>query len=264
MINIALRAARIAGENIIRSTDRIELIKSSNNDIYELIDELCKKTESSIAYSIQKAYPEHQVEGKYAGIQLGKIEKPDYIWKINSIDNLDNFSAGIPLFALSIACFKKGKPEHALVLNPVTGEEFTTSRGHGSQLNGKRLRVKQHKQIKNALLGVKLPENAGTEQAQKYFDILNKILRAEGKYFDSKSTAISMAYTAAGRLDGFYQSKSTSWERDAGILLIQEAGGLISDLNGGNQFNDQGGLVAGNPKILKALIKLTLDSSTAG
>jgi len=139
MINIALRAARKVGENIMRASDdldRIEVVEKSVNDFVSEVD---INAEQEIIYHLQKAYPDHAILGEESG-HIGN-QDAEYKWIIDPLDGTTNFVRGIPHYAVSIACMHRGKLEHAVVLDPVRREEFTASRGRGTQLNGRRIRV---------------------------------------------------------------------------------------------------------------------------
>lgn len=256
MVNIALRAARTAGELVVRASERLDLVKSEQSDVTKLISETCKKAELSIVSSIQKAYPNHKIIGEYTGEHAPLSEGPEFCWTINPIDSLSNFSNGLPVYAISMAGQHNGRTEHALILNPITGEEFTASRGNGAQLNGKRLRVSNHKAIELSLIGTGFFNRpSDKDHLQDFLNIFGHITQMGGTIYNGGSPALNLAYTAAGRIDGFYQMGLNPWEMEAGLLLVQEAGGLVGDLNGGNEHRKNGNLIAGNPKMFKALLQ---------
>ena len=256
MVNIALRAARAAGEQIVRAVERLDLVKSEQSDVAKLLSDTCQKAELTIVHSIQKAYPNHKIVGEYTGEHAPISEGPEFCWTINPIDSISNFSNGLPVFAISMAGQQNNRTEHALILNPITGEEFTASRGNGAQLNGKRLRVSNHKTIENSLIGTGF-FNRPSDKAhlEAYLNIFRDMTLVGGTIYNGGSPALNLAYTAAGRIDGFYQIGLNPWEMEAGILLVQEAGGLVGDFMGGNEFRQSGSLIAGNPKMFKAIIK---------
>lgn len=256
MVNIALRAARTAGEQIVRAVERLDLIKTEQADVAKLLSDTCNKAELTIVHTIQKSYPNHKVVGEYTGEHAPISEGPEFCWYINPIDSISNFSNGLPVFAISMAGEQKNRVEHALVLNPVTGEEFTASRGHGAQLNGKRLRVSNHKIIEGSLIGTGFfNRNSDQPHLESYLNIFRDFTTVGGTIYNGGSPALNLAYTAAGRIDGFYQIGLNRWEMEAGILLVQEAGGLVGDFAGGNDFRNNGHLIAGNAKMFKAVLK---------
>jgi len=256
MVNIALRAARTAGEQIVRAVERLDLVKSDQAEVAKLLSETCQKAELSIVHTIQKAYPNHKVIGEYTGEHAAISEGSEFCWTINPVDSISNFSNGLPVFAISMAGQQNKRIEHSLILNPITGEEFTASRGYGAQLNGKRLRVSNHKTVNESLIGTGFFNRASDKgHLEAYLNIFRDITTTGGTIYNGGSPALNLAYTAAGRIDGFYQMGLNLWEMEAGILLVQEAGGLVGDFSGGNNFRTKGHLIAGNPKMFKALLK---------
>ncbi|MDO6564857.1 inositol monophosphatase family protein [Amphritea sp. 1_MG-2023] len=257
MVNIALRGARAAGEQITRSIERLDLIKSEQSSVIEYIEDTCKQAERTIVNTIHKAYPDHQVNCEYTGTHKPEDKVCDVIWSVNPIDSISNFSNALPVFAMSIACHQRGKLEHAIILNPITGEEFTASRGRGAQLNGKRLRVSNRKLLDNALIGSGFfARSSDKAHLDSFQQIFKSISLESGRIHSGGSPALNLAYTAAGRLDGFFQIGLKQSEMEAGTLMIQEAGGLLSDFTGNNNYMSSGNLVVGNPKMLKALLQV--------
>ncbi|WP_409523394.1 inositol monophosphatase family protein [Nitrincola sp. MINF-07-Sa-05] len=257
MVNIALRAARLAGEQLSRAVERLDLIKPEQSSVAEFINDTCIQVERTIVHNIHKAYPHHTLNGEYTGRHEGTGEGPSTCeWQISPVDSLTNFSNALPMFALSLTGRVNGKLEHTVVINPITAEEFTASRGSGAQLNGRRLRVSNQKAVQGTLIGTGFfGRNSDREQFEQHQAMVREIISAGGNTFISGSPVLNLAYTAAGRLDGFFQLGLTSAEQDAGILLIQEAGGLVGDFNGGSSHQKSGNLVAGSPKMFKALLK---------
>ncbi len=153
MLNIALRAARSAGELIFRSIERLDVISVNEKDAKDYVTEVDRAAEQTIVAALRKAYPTHAIMGEEGGFIEGSGEGADYLWVIDPLDGTTNFIHGVPHFAVSIACKYKGRLEHAVVLDPVRQEEFTASRGR----NGRRLRVSGRKSLEGALLGTGFP-----------------------------------------------------------------------------------------------------------
>ncbi len=254
MVNIALRGARIAGEQIARAVERLDLIKSEQSSVSDFFEETCKQAEKAIASTIQKAYPDHEVNGEFTG-QHAAESTPAITWQVNPIDSTSNFANGVPVFALSVAGYQRGRLEHAIVLNPMNGEEFTASRGRGAQCNGKRLRVSNLKTLQGALIASNYFGRNQKQHLESFQRVFSNITLEDGSIYNAGSPVLNMAYTAAGRFDGFFQFGMKGADMAAGTLLIQESGGLLSDFNGGNSHAQNGNLIVGNPKMLKALLK---------
>jgi myo-inositol-1(or 4)-monophosphatase len=155
MINIALRAARKAGENVVRASDDLDRIDVVAKGVNDFVSEVDINAEREIIYHLQKAYPDHAILGEETG--LTGSEDAQYQWIIDPLDGTTNYARGIPHYAISIACMHRGKLEHAVIVDPVRREEFTASRGRGAQLNGRRLRVSKRNSLEGALLGTGIP-----------------------------------------------------------------------------------------------------------
>ncbi|MCV6588387.1 MAG: inositol monophosphatase [Marinobacterium sp.] len=258
MLNIALRAARIAGEQVARAVERLDLIKSEQSDVADFVRDTAKRAELTVVHTIQKAYPHHRVVGVYTGehAPTGTGEGDEVSWNINPIDNAANFARGLPEFALCIAGYQRGKLVHSVVLNPMSAEEFTASRGHGAQLNGKRLRVGHNRTIDGSNIGSGF-FNRGSDKGHlnTWLEMFRSINMAGGSICNAGSAALNLAYLAAGRTDAFFQIGLSEAEIEASLLLVQEAGGLIADFNGGNSYREYGNVIAANPKMLKSMLQ---------
>ncbi|MBT4520726.1 MAG: inositol monophosphatase [Halieaceae bacterium] len=256
MINIALRAARKAGENIMRATDDLDRIEVKAKGINNFVTEVDIAAETEIIYHLQKAYPDHAILGEETG-QTGD-DDADYRWIIDPLDGTTNFIRGIPHFAISIACQYRGRLEHAIVLDPVRREEFTASRGRGAHLNGRRIRVSPLEYLEGALLGTGIPFKDHCDDKLPEYARTIEILAAQCAGIRRAGAAsLDLAYVAAGRLDAFWEIGLAPWDIAAGALLIREAGGLIADIDGSNGYLDSGNIVAGNPKCFKAVLQAT-------
>ncbi|MFC3609104.1 type III secretion system regulator SuhB [Stutzerimonas tarimensis] len=255
MLNIALRAARTAGELIIRSVERLDVISISEKEAKDYVTEIDRAAEQSIINALRKAYPNHGVMGEETGLQPGSGDGADYLWIIDPLDGTTNFVRGVPHYAVSIACKYRGRLEHAVVLDPVRQEEFTASRGRGAALNGKRMRVSARKSLDGALLGTGFPFRDGQlDNLDSYLEMFRSLVGPTAGIRRAGAASLDLAYVAAGRYDAFWEFGLSEWDMAAGALLIQEAGGLVSDFSGGHQFLDKGHIVAGNTKCFKAVL----------
>lgn len=257
MLNIALRAARLAGEQIARASERLDLIKSEQANIGDFLKETASKAEETIVYTIQKAYPNHTIEGLFTGKHNAQGETIEVEWKVNAIDSISNFQNGIPAYAICMTATQNGRIEHALILNPITSEEFTASRGNGAQLNGKRIRVGSSRTMEQCIIATSYLNTPNDKsQYESYKKLVGAMQAANATLHNNGSPALNMAYTAAARYDGFIQLNLDRDIMEAGSLLIQEAGGLMGDPQGGNTYKNNGDTVAANPKLFKNFIQL--------
>jgi myo-inositol-1(or 4)-monophosphatase len=250
MLNIAIRAARAAGDSIVREMDRVSDISVDIKGKNDFVTEVDKKAEYIIIETIRNAYPDHA----YMAEESGQSGESEYLWIIDPLDGTTNFLHGFPHFAVSIALQVKGRLDQAVIYDPVKQELFTASKGKGAQLNNKKIRVSSHKTIEGALLGTGFPfkEEHDIDRFMKnfksFFPMAAGIRRAG-------TASLDLAYVACGRLDGFWEYDLKPWDIAAGVLIIQEAGGLVSDMQGDNKHMETGNIVTGNPKIFKDIIK---------
>ncbi|TLX55888.1 inositol monophosphatase [Stutzerimonas nosocomialis] len=255
MLNIALRAARGAGELILRSIERLDVISVNEKEAKDYVTEIDRAAEQSIVNALRKAYPNHGILGEESGLSEGSGEGTDYLWIIDPLDGTTNFVRGVPHFAVSIACKYRGRLEHAVVLDPIRQEEFTASRGRGAALNGRRLRVSSRKSLEGALLGTGFPFRDGQmDNLDSYLNMFRSLVGQTAGLRRAGAASLDLAYVAAGRYDAFWEFGLSEWDMAAGALLIQEAGGLVSDFNGGHDFLEKGQIVAGNTKCFKAVL----------
>ena len=207
-----------------------------------------KDIENYIRSKIISNYPTHNIIGE----EFENIKgEEDITWYIDPIDGTTNFSRQIPHFCVSMACLHRGKLLHGVIINPITGEEFVATRGKGAQLNGKKIRVSSEERLEGALVA-----SAGSysdASFQGHAQIVQALVNAGANYREPGSAALELAAVAAGRLDGVWMHGLNLWDIAAGCLLIQEAGGLIGDFEGGLDHLASGNLVAANPKMFKTL-----------
>lgn len=256
MTNIALRAARKAGENVVRASDDLDRIDVVAKGVNDFVSEVDINAEQEIIYHLQKAYPDHAILGEETGL-TGNADA-DYQWIIDPLDGTTNFARGIPHYAISIACLHKGKLEHAVIVDPVRREEFTASRGRGAQLNGRRMRVSKRTSLDGALLGTGIPfKGHCDEHLEAYAKSIEVLAGQCAGIRRGGAAALDLAYVAAGRLDGFWEIGLEKWDIAAGALLVKEAGGLVADIDASDNYLESGNIVCGNPKCFKAVLQAT-------
>lgn len=251
LLNVAISAARSAGNIILRFCDRLDTVKTFEKKANDFVTEVDRLAEREIIQYIRHLYPHHGILAEESGHDKGN----DYLWIIDPIDGTTNFIHGFPHFSVSIALQYKGRLEHGVVYDPLKQELFYASRGAGAYLNERRIRVTQQKELKGALIGTGFPFR-NQELLDPYLKLFKQISLEVCGIRRAGSAALDLAYIAAGRLDGFWEFKLSPWDMAAGAVLIREAGGLLSDLAGGENFLESGDILAGTPKVLKNLLKL--------
>ena len=250
MLTIAVRAARSAGNLIIRNLDRVGSLSVQTKERNDFVTEVDQQAEREIIGILHKAYPGHGFLAEESGAQSGD----EYEWIIDPLDGTTNFLHGFPQFAVSIALRHRGRLEQAVVYNPLSQELFTASRGSGAFLNERRMRVSSRKSLEGALLGTGFPFKS-QQHLDAYLAMFRALFPQTAGIRRPGSAALDLAYVAAGRLDGFWEIGLNIWDMAAGVLLIQEAGGISADFLGGHDFLSSGNLVSGNPKVLAAILK---------
>lgn len=250
MLNIAVRAARNAGNIITRAIDRLDQITVTVKATNDFVSDIDRQAEQEIINTLRKAYPNHGILAE----ETGSHDGDDFVWIIDPLDGTTNFLHGFPQYAVSIGLKHKGRLEQAVVYDPLRQELFTASRGAGAQLNDRRIRVSKQNDLDGALLGTGFPFKA-QHHLDVYLETFKALFPMTAGIRRAGSAALDLAYVAAGRLDGFWEIGLNPWDMAAGVLLIQEAGGLVSDFSGGNEFLDTGNVVAANPKVFKAMLQ---------
>lgn len=244
LLNIAVNAARQAGDIILRHSDQLERLQISEKSKNDFFTEVDIKAEQIIIQTIQKAYPDHGIIAEECGIQR---EDAECVWIIDPLDGTSNYLRQFPFYAVSIGIRIKNRIEHAVVYDPIRHECFSASRGRGARLNDRRIRVSKQTQLNSSMLGVCLQHNTHASKVQA---LINQCASARR----TGSVALELAYVASGRLDGFFGFQLKPWDIAAGTLLIQEAGGLISDDLGNENYLTRGNVFAATPKVFKSMI----------
>lgn len=251
MLNTAVKAARRAGNIIMRHIDQLERLAIETKGRNDFVSEVDRQAETKIIQTIKGAYPDHAVLAEESGRQPGN----DYLWIIDPLDGTTNYLHGYPQFAVSIALQHRGRLEQAVVLDPLRNELFTASRGRGAQLNDRRMRVSQVANLKFALLGTGFPFRTH-RHLETWINTFRVLLTHSSGVRRAGSAALDLAAVASGRLDGFWEIGLSAWDMAAGALLIEEAGGLIGDFSGSQAFLETGNVVAGNPQVYDKMLAL--------
>lgn len=258
IINIATKAARNAGNIIVRHADRIDTLSISSKRNNDFVSEIDRKAEQEIISVLQKAYPDYGVLAEESGASGNPDE---FQWVIDPLDRTTNYLHGFPQYAISIALKHRGILEHGVIYDPLRQELFTASRGAGAYLNDRRLRARAHKNLKGALLGTGFPFR-DHQNLDSYLESFKALFALCADIRRAGSAALDLAWVAAGRLDGFWEMGLSEWDFAAGVLLIREAGGVVTDFNGDDDFMTSGNLVAANIKIHQLMLRTLQNQQT--
>ena len=250
LLNIAVRAARRAGEIITRGMNHVHRLDVRSKGQNDFVTEIDLAAERDIVETIRKHYPDHAILAEEGG-QSGDNE---FVWIIDPLDGTTNFLHGYPQFAVSIGVQRRGRMEHGVVYDPLRQELFTTSRGEGAQLDGKKIRVSNRIGLEGALIGTGFPYRTNLHWIDNYMAMMKTVIQQTAGIRRPGSAALDLAYVAAGRLDGFWEFGLSPWDTAAGTLLITEAGGLVGTL-AGSEYKQGGHIVAGTPKVYAPLLE---------
>lgn len=249
LLNIAVKAARKAGEVIIRSLNRLESLQVTAKGRNDYVSEVDRAAEREIMAMISHLYPAHA----FLAEESGSTGDSETVWIIDPLDGTTNFLHGFPTFAVSIACQIKGRLEHGVIYDPMRGELFTCSRGQGAHLDNRRIRVSKQRTLEGALISTGFPFKENLRYADPYLAMLKTIMSQAAGIRRPGSAALDLAYIAAGRCDGFWELGLSPWDTAAGTLLIQEAGGRVGTLTG-EEYKQGGNLVAATPRVYTAML----------
>ncbi len=249
LLNIAVRAARRAGDIIIRAIPRLESLEVETKGRNDFVTEVDKAAEADIIGTIRRLHPDHA----FLAEESGASGDSDVVWIIDPLDGTTNFMHGFPTFAVSIACQIRGRLEHAVVFDPMRQEIFTASRGDGAQVEGRKMRVSKQITLEGALIATGFPYRADAPFLDEYLAMLKAVMLKAAGLRRPGAAALDLAYVAAGRVDGFWEIGLKPWDTAAGTLLITEAGGRIGTLTG-EDYTQGGHVIAGTPKVFAALV----------
>jgi myo-inositol-1(or 4)-monophosphatase len=254
MLNIAVRAARSAGNIITRYSNQIDSLKVSTKRRNDFVSDVDRAAEEDIIRSLRRTYPDHGILAEESGNHSSPSGNDEFLWIIDPLDGTTNYLHGVPQYAVSIALQHKGRLELGVVYNPANQELYTAHRGGGAELNNRRIRVSKRRSLEGALLGTGFPYRSD-QNVDAYLQLLSGFMRETAGLRRQGAASLDLAYVAAGRFDGFFELGLQPWDIAAGSLLIREAGGLVGDLEGGENWLDSGNVVAAGPKVYHSMLQ---------
>ena len=253
MLNVAIKAARAAGAIINRASLDIESVRVSQKQVNDYVTEVDQQAEHAIIDILHTAYPQHGFFAEETGQAHGNADS-DFVWYIDPLDGTTNFIHGFPVYCVSIALAVRGKMEQAVIYDPSRNDLFTATRGRGAFLNDRRIRVSKRIRMADCLVTTGFPFRPGQDYGQ-FMQMFTDMMKKTSGVRRPGAAALDLAYVAAGRFDGFWERGLSPWDIAAGILLIREAGGFVSDMKGGQAMLEDGSIIAGNEPIHRALLK---------
>ena len=201
LLNIAVRAARRAGDIIVRAIPRLEAVEIHSKGRNDYVTEVDRAAEADIIETIRRLHPDHA----FLAEESGALGESDVVWIIDPLDGTTNFMHGFPTFAVSIACQIRGRLEHAVVFDPMRQELFTASRGEGAQVEGRKMRVSKQATLEGALIATGFPYRADSPWLDEYLAMLKAVMTKAAGLRRPGAAALDLAYVAAGRVDGFWE-----------------------------------------------------------
>ena len=253
-LNIAIKAARRAGQIINRASLDIEKLKIEVKRQSDFVTEVDRAAEAAILDVLREAYPSHGILAEESGL-AGTNPESEYQWIIDPLDGTTNFIHGLPQYAISIGLAHKGVMTQGVVYDPNRNELFTATRGGGAFLNDKRIRVSKRIKLDEALIGTGFPYRM-FDHIEAYLAIFRDLAQKTAGMRRPGAAALDLAWVACGRMDGFWELGLSPWDMAAGTLLITEAGGLVGDLSGEANYMKTGNIVGGNPKVFVQLLQI--------
>ena len=253
LMNVMTAAAIKAAKGLKRDFGEVALLQVSRKGPADFVSAADQKSEKIIFEELSRARPGYSFKMEESGVVEGKDKT--HIWHIDPLDGTTNFLHGIPHFAISIGLERDGQIVAGLIYNPVTDEMFMAEKGQGAYLNNQRLRVAQRTDIREAVVVCGIP-HLGRGDHQLFLAEMAYVMAHTAGIRRYGAAALDLAYVAAGRFDIYWERGLSSWDIAAGSILVREAGGYISDINGRDTYMGTGNVLAGNETMQKELIGL--------
>ncbi len=229
MLSVAIEAARTAGKFLKQHVGKIREVQLKNGESKNLVTEIDKRSEEQVIAILKRHYPNHEILAEESGMQQGRSS--NYRWVIDPLDGTTNFTHGFPVYCVSIGLEMNNEIVLGVIYDPNFDELFTAEKGKGAFLNGKQIRVSRVASLQQSLLVTGFPYNIA-ENPNKSIERFVNFLMAAQAVRRMGSAAIDLAYVAAGRYEGFWEVALNPWDMAAGILLVTEAGGTVTDFSG--------------------------------
>jgi len=268
-VNIMVKAARAGGNVLLRHMHRLDALNIVEKARMDYASEVDEKAEEAIVKELRRAYPEYAVLGEEGGAQPGARGGSRYTWVIDPLDGTSNYLHGFPHWCVSIALCEGAEPLHAVIFDPLRNELFTATRGSGAQLNERRIRVSERRDLGGAMIATGFAPRERA-RADVQLDCIKALLGEAEDVRRAGSAALDLAYVACGRVDAYFEAGVKPWDIAAGVLLVREAGGKVCDFNGtaigplhvaGAANGSQ--IIAGGLRVVNPLQKTIVDSGYA-
>ena len=252
-INVMVKACRKASKVLIRDFGEVEKLQVSIKGPGDFVTASDKKVEKILIEELQKARPNYSILSE----EIGQIDNDESIrWIIDPIDGTANFLHGIPHFAISVGLEQDKEIICGIVYDPIKDEMFVAEKGNGAYLNNYRMRVSSRSKLKDCIIFTGGPKREAKNRElalKEYYNFSSEVMLPIRKL---GSAALDMAYVAAGRCDGFWQRNLNYWDIAAGIILVKESGGFVTDFSGKNEYIQNKTILVTNSKVNNEMIEV--------
>lgn len=252
IMNVMVQAAMKAGRSLARDYGEVQNLQVSLKGPADYVSQADQRAEDIIYSELTRARPDYGLLMEESGEIAGDDSQHRFI--VDPLDGTTNFLHGIPFFAVSIALERQGQIVAGVIFNPAMDELFTAERGGGVFLNDRRMRIAGRRKLEDCVIGTGIP-HLGRGKHGHYLVELRNIMAEVAGVRRLGAAALDLAYVAAGRLDGFFEDGLQAWDMAAGILMVREAGGFVSDKDGGPDIFEKKNIVCGNEHVHAALLK---------
>lgn len=259
-LTVMISAARKAARALVRDFGEVEQLQVSLKGPSDFVTNADMKAEKTLIHELLHARPDYGVIAEESGVTHGADTR--HYWIIDPLDGTLNFMHGIPHFAISIGLVRAGEVVAGLVYNPVSDDMYVAEKGQGAFHNSRRMRVSGRRDMHEAMLATGIPYHARPGH-DRFLQEMAALMPAVAGIRRLGSAALDLAFVAAGKFDGFWESDLKPWDIAAGILLVREAGGFVTEINGGDKMLESGNVLAANAHLHAAIATL-LPPITAG
>lgn len=258
-VTVMIKAARVAGNTIVRQIGRIESLNVVEKARHDFASEVDAQAEKDIIRELRRAFPDHA----FVGEESGAFGQARFTFVIDPLDGTSNYLRGFPHFCVSIAMLDGDEPVHAVIFDPLRNEIFHASRGSGAYLNDRRMRTTQRSELSGGLFVTGFPPRE-RHRLDPELAALRMLLAEAEDVRRTGSAALDMAYVACGRVDGYFEAGIKPWDVAAGMLLVREAGGRCCNFRGSSDHLLNGGqMLAANVKLSEPLQRVMVESGYA-
>ena len=254
LMNVMTAAAIKAGRGLKRDFGEVENLQVSVKGPGDFVTAADRRAEKTVFEELSKARPGYG----FVMEETGEVEGPDktHTWYVDPLDGTTNFLHGIPIFGVSIALMREGQLIAGVVYNPAVDDMFVAERGQGAYLNNRRLRVAQRRALADCVVGCGVPHLGKRRDHPRFLGEAQRVMEQASNLRRLGAAALDLCFVAAGRYDAYWERTLQSWDMAAGLVILREAGGFVTDCDGGSDMVGKGSVCCGNDVVQPALLAL--------